>query len=175
MLQVSLEKIIGLLKEFAWTRKSNLQIILLGALALKYYGMEDRATADIDAEVKGDVEGLFNFLRSHNIPADLGEDISGWSVIAMPPDYEKRVTEIYKDEFLRISVLHPLDFIIAKLRRFTEEDIGDAIFVARRYKIGADEIEKKAEESIRNSPKDTALFIFRKNIAIFTAKFARSG
>ena len=61
----------------------------------------------------------------------------------MPPDYEKRVTEIYKDEFLRVSVLHPLDFIIAKLRRFTEEDIGDAVFVARRYKIGADEIEKR--------------------------------
>ena len=175
MLQVSLEKIIGLLKEFAWQRKSNLQITLLGALALHYYGMKDRATADIDAEVKGDVEGLFNFLKSHNIPADLGENISGWSVIAMPPDYEERVIEIYKDEFLRISVLHPLDFIIAKLRRFTEEDIGDAIFVARRYKIGAEEIEKKAEESIRNSPKDTALFIFRKNISIFISKFAEEG
>jgi len=172
LLQVSLEKIIGLLKEFAWQRKSDLQIILLGALALQYYGLEDRATADIDAEVKGDVEGLFNFLRSHNIPADLGENISGWSVIAMPPDYEKRVIEIYKDEFLRISVLHPLDFIIAKLRRFTEEDIGDAVFVARRYKIGAKEIEKKSEEAIKNSPKDTALFIFRRNIAIFISKIA---
>ena len=58
------------------------------------------------------------------------------------------------------------------MRRFTEEDIGDAVFVARKYKIGADEIEKKAEESIRNSPKDTALFIFRKNIAIFISKIA---
>jgi hypothetical protein len=171
-LQVSLEKIIGLLKEFAWQRKSDLQIILLGALALQYYGLEDRATADIDAEVKGDVEGLFNFLRSHNIPADLGENISGWSVIAMPPDYKERVIEIYRDEFLRISVLHPLDFIIAKLRRFTEEDIGDAVFVARRYKIGAKEIEKKSEEAIKNSPKDTALFIFRRNIAVFISKIA---
>lgn len=73
------------------------------------------------------------------------------------------------------SADNPFDFIIAKLRRFTEEDIGDAIFVARRYKIEAEEIEKKAEESIRNSPKDTALFIFRKNIAIFISKIAEGG
>jgi hypothetical protein len=58
------------------------------------------------------------------------------------------------------------------LRRFTEEDIGDAVFVARRYKIGAKEIEKKSEEAIKNSPKDTALFIFRRNIAVFISKIA---
>lgn len=170
MLPIDLEKIVELFKEFAWTKRKSLEITLLGGLAVQYYGMGNRATLDIDAEIKGDVEGVFNFLKSRNIPADIGEDISGWSVVAMPPGYRERVVEIYRDEFLTVNVLHPLDFIIAKLRRFTEEDIEDALFVARKYGIGAEEIEKRAEEAIRNSPKDTALFIFRKNINIFISK-----
>lgn len=170
MSQVDLERVIEILKEFAWTMEKSLEIILLGGLALQYYGMENRATIDIDAEIKGDIEGVFNFLKSHNIPADIGENISGWSVVAMPPGYRERGIEIYGDEFLTVNVLAPLDFVIAKLRRFTEEDIEDALFVARKYNIRIEEIEKKAEEAIRNSPKDTALFVFRKNIGIFISK-----
>lgn len=167
MSQVNLEKIIDFLKEFAWSRKNSLQIILVGGLAVQYYGMGERATIDIDAEVTGDVKGVFEFLKSKHIPADIGENISGWSVVAMPPGYRERTNDIYKDEFLCVKVLHPLDFIIAKLRRFTEEDIEDALFVARKYNLEAREIESLAEETIANSPKDTALFVFRKNVDIF--------
>ncbi len=91
----------------------------------------------------------------------------------MPPGYRERVVEIYGDEFLTVNVLDPLDFIIAKLRRFTEEDIEDALFVARKYNIGVKEIEKRAEEAIRNSPKDTALFVFRRNINIFVSSLQK--
>lgn len=174
MLPVNLERVIELLKEFALSRRSNLQVILLGGLALQYYGMKDRVTVDIDAEIKGDIEGVFNFLKSKNIPADIGENISGWSVVAMPPYYEERAIEVYRDDFLKVNVLHPLDFIIAKLRRFTEEDIEDAIFVVRKYNITVGEIEKLAEEAIKNSPRDTALFIFRKNLEIFISKLKES-
>lgn len=170
MLQVDLEKVIEVLKEFAWTRRKSLEIVLIGGLALHYYGMENRATIDIDAEIKGDIEGVFNFLKSKNIPADIGENISGWSVVAMPPGYRERVIEIYRDEFLQVNVLHPLDFVIAKLRRFTEVDIEDALFVTRKYSLRIEEIEMMAEEAIRNSPKDTALFVFRRNISIFISK-----
>lgn len=173
MSQVDREKIIELLKEFAWTRRKSLEIILLGGLAVQYYGMENRATIDIDAEIKGDIEGVFTFLKSRNIPADIGENISGWSVVAMPPGYRERVIEIYGDEFLTVNVLDPLDFIIAKLRRFTEEDIEDALFVARKYNIKIEEIAKRAEEAIRNSPKDTALFVFRKNVSIFISNLQK--
>jgi len=166
---IDLEKILELLKEFVWTRRERLEITLLGGLAVQYYGMENRATIDIDAEIIGDLEALFNFLKSKNIPADIGENISGWSVVSMPQGYRERVIEIYRDEFLTVNVLDPLDFIIAKLRRFTEEDIEDALFVAKKYNIKIEEIEKRAEEAIRNSPKDTVLFLFRKNINIFIA------
>ncbi len=170
MSQVELDRVIELLKEFTRADKNRLQVILLGGLALQYYGMENRATVDIDAEVRGDIEGVFNFLRSNNIPADMGENVSGWSVVGMPPGYRERVVGIYSDEFLQVNVLHPLDFVIAKLRRFTEEDIEDALFVVRKYNIRGDEIETSAEAAIRNSPKDTALFVFRRNIDIFVSK-----
>lgn len=167
MSQVDLERILSLLKEFAHGKGSRLRVILVGALALQHYGMRDRATIDLDAEVAGDVEGLFQFLKSHRIPADLGENISGWSVIAMPPGYRERAVALYQDDFLEVKALSPLDLIIAKLRRFTEEDIQDARFIAEKYRIKAEEIAQSAEEAIRHSAKDTALFLFRTNVQIF--------
>jgi len=57
-LQLDLEKIISLLREFTRDQKSKLEIILVGGLALAYYGLENRVTVDIDAEIKGDLNGL---------------------------------------------------------------------------------------------------------------------
>lgn len=67
----------------------------------------------------------------------------------------------------RVKVLHPLDFVVAKLRRATEEDLEDAAFMVKQFGLKFDEIIETAEEAIRNSPKDTALFIFKKNVALF--------
>ena len=71
MSDIEIEKIKGLLREFTAERKCRLHVILIGGLAVQYYGIQDRATIDIDAEVRGDIEGLFNFLKSKNIPGDI--------------------------------------------------------------------------------------------------------
>ena len=170
MSQVDLEHVITLLKQFTRERKSRLEIILLGGLALQYYGMKDRATIDVDGEVKGDLASLFQFLKHNHVPGDLGEDISGWSVIAMPPGYRERAVSIFQDDLLEVKVLSSLDLIIAKLRRFTEEDIEDALFIARQYAIKPEEIQGSAEEAIRHSVKDTTLFMFRENVQLFLEK-----
>ena len=130
MSQIDFKRVIGLLKDFTQGKKASLELILIGGLALHFYGKKDRATADVDAEVKGDLEALFLFLKEHHIPSDLSEDFSGWSVIAMPPGYQGRARTVYEDPLLKIKILSPPDFIVAKLRRFTEEDIEDALFVA---------------------------------------------
>lgn len=167
MSRLTLDSIIEIFKEFARGRDISLEVILVGGLSLHYYGLEDRYTIDVDAEVKGDIEELFRFLKARNIPSDMGENISNWSVVAMPPGYRERAIDIYNDKHLLVKVLHPLDFIIAKLRRFTDEDIEDALFVAKKFNISANEIKDNAEKAIENSPKDTALWIFRKNVEIF--------
>ncbi len=170
MFQLDLEKLIELLREFTEESKHTLEIILIGGLALHHYGLKERATVDIDAEVKGDLEGLFGFLKSKKIPSDIGENISNWSVINMPPLYRKRAITIYKDDLLIVKVLHPLDFIIAKIRRFTDEDLEDALFVANKFNLRQEDVKEAANTAIETSPADTALFIFRKNIEIFVAR-----
>ena len=167
MSQLNPEGIIPLLKEFTQARKRSLQIILIGGLALHFYGRLDRITVDVDAEVKGDLEGLFHFLKAHHVPADLSENISGWSVIAMPSGYQERAVTVYEDSLLVIKTLAPLDFIIAKLRRFTEEDIEDALFVARKYGIHSEDLRQLTEQVIKSSIQDTALFLFRNNVQQF--------
>jgi len=172
LFQLNLEKIIELFKEFARENKNALEIILIGGLALHYYGLKERATVDVDAEVKGDVAGLFSFLKSKKILSDIGENISNWSVINMPHLYQERAITIYKDELLTVKVLHPLDFIIAKLRRFTDEDLEDALFVANKFNLRPADVKGAANSAIENSPVDTALFIFKKNVALFVAKIS---
>lgn len=170
MSQLNLNNIIELLKDYTNKKNSFLDVLLVGGLALHHYGMKDRATVDLDAEIRGDVEDLFGFLKSKHIPADLGEDFSGWSVVAMPDGYRERSIQIFRDKKLTVKVLHPVDFIHAKIRRFTEEDIEDALFVAKKFNVKAEEIESSAKEAIKNSPKDTVLFIFKKNLTVFLKK-----
>ena len=170
MSPLELDPTITLLQAFVKETERSLELILLGGLAVQHYGLKDRATVDIDAEVKGDLEGLQNYLRAKSIPADLGENISGWSVVAMPPGYRDRIVTIHQEKWLKIAVLDPVDFIIAKLRRFTEEDISDALFVTGKYHIDPARIRRSAEEAVRRSPKDTALFLFRGNVDLFLEK-----
>lgn len=174
MSQLNLEDILNILKEFTIQRNSFLEIIFVGGLSLHYYGMKDRATVDIDAEVKGDVDELINFLKKKDILSDIGENISSWSVVSMPSGYRERAISIYSDDLLQVKVLHPVDFIIAKLRRFTEEDLEDAIFVAKKFNTAPDAIRKAAEDAIKNSPKDTALLIFKKNVEFFVKRLGDS-
>ena len=65
MPEIKLKDVIQLLKRFS--RNSPLEIILIGGLSLEYYGLRERATMDIDAEVKGDVDKLSDFLKRNII------------------------------------------------------------------------------------------------------------
>lgn len=167
MSQLKLKKVISLFQEFVKQNKIRLEIILVGGLAAQYYGMKKRVTVDVDAEVNGEIEKLISFLKRKGIPADLSEDISRWSVISLPPGYKERAITVMKGKFLTVKVLNPLDFVIAKLRRFTEDDFEDALFVTKKFKLKFKDIQKTAQEAIKDSPKDTALFLFKKNLFFF--------
>ncbi len=58
MSHLNLKKIIKILKDFAHEKKTFLEVLLVGGLALHHYGMRDRATVDVDAEVKGDITSI---------------------------------------------------------------------------------------------------------------------
>lgn len=161
------DHVIALLKDYSRQTGVTVDILLVGALALQAYGYQDRLTRDVDAEVVGSVEALAGFFRSHQLPADLTENFSGWSIVAMPPGYRERATDLICQDRLRVRILAPGDFIIAKLRRGTDLDLDDAGFVATRFGIPTDHVRQAAEAAIAASPQDTALFLFRKTVDLF--------
>ena len=150
-----------------------MDLLLIGGLALQAYGFADRATRDVDGEMAGDPEPLVTFLQEHQIPADLGEDLSRWSVVAMPPGYRERASVWLERSGLRLRLLHPTDFVIAKLRRGTELDLDDAAYVMRHFGVTLQAVEGAAASAIAASPKDTALFLFRTTIQAFCSRMAR--
>lgn len=172
MLLVTTERLSKLLEEYVRQTGASVDLLLVGGLALQAYGYTDRATSDVDGEMTGDLEPLVEFLRQHHIPADLGENMSGWSVIAMPPGYRDRASVLHEQPHLRLRLLHPVDFVIAKLRRGTDLDLEDAEYVARRFGVTSQAVQEAAESAIIASPKDTALFLFRKTVHLFCARLA---
>ena len=157
-------QIINLLKQFVEKQK----IILVGALALPFYGVEFRITYDLYAEVETEnLEKLYFFLKEKGFESDLSENIAGWSVIALPSGYKERAKVVYQDNLLTIKILSPEDFIIMKLRRGTNQDIQDVLAVAKKQSVKLETLDKLYDKVLKESIKDTALFNFKKIYQIF--------
>ncbi|WP_456465859.1 hypothetical protein [Persephonella sp.] len=116
MKNLEIETVKRVLKEFVIDTGESLELILIEELALQLYGQRDRAAVDIDAEVeKGDLFKLYEFLKKNGIPVDLSENISGWSVVAMPERYRERAKTVIKDTAL-FNFKNRLDMFIKELK-----------------------------------------------------------
>lgn len=169
---LTLKQIIRDLAEYHRQTGNAVDLLLIGGLALQAYGYSERVTVDVDGELIGELDPLMTFLQKHQIPADLGENISGWSIVAMPPGYRERASVWHEEAGMRLRLLDPVDFIIAKLRRGTDQDLDDAEYVATRYRILTNAIQTSAESAINASPQDTALFLFKKTLQNFCERLA---
>jgi hypothetical protein len=147
-------------------------LLLIGGQAMLAYGHPSRATMDVDGELVEGVRALTEFLRDQGTPANLGQSVSGWSVIAMPPGYRDRATVFLEEPGLRIRLLAPVDFIIAKLRRGTDEDLQDAAWLASRHGVRAADVRAAAEAALAASLEDSALFLFERTVDRFCADLA---
>ncbi|WP_461829952.1 DUF6036 family nucleotidyltransferase [Aquifex sp.] len=100
------EELLKILEGYVRSRGKKLSLILVGALALPFYGVESRHTRDIDAEIlEGELYELQEFLEKLGIEADLTENFSGWSIILMPPGYRERAISVYKSPYLNLMTL----------------------------------------------------------------------
>ena len=158
------EELVNILEDYARKRGERLSIILVGANALPFYGVQTRYTRDIDAEVlEGDLYRLKEFLDSMGVESDLTENFSGWSIVSMPSDYRERAVKVYESPHLVVKVLEPHDFILAKLRRGTQQDIEDALKVARTVdSFNREELKRRIDRAIRESPRDTQILNFKR-------------
>lgn len=165
------EHLIELLTRYVADTGTSIDLLLVGALALHAYGVPVRATFDVDAELQGPLESLRDYLSARKIPADLTQNFSGWSVVAMPPGYRNRAVDLVNQPGLRVRVLSPVDFVIAKLRRGTELDLDDALLVARHHRLSNETIQASARQALDASPQDTTLFLFQKTVDLFCKDF----
>ena len=164
---INTERLVELLSRYVQQTGTSVDLLLVDALALQAYGYHDRLTHDIDGELAGPVEPLLQFFTAQQIPADLTQDLSGWSMVAMPPGYRERATDLISQPNLRVRLLAPVDFVIAKLRRGTEQDLDDAAFVTKRFGLSPQAIQDVASAALAASRQDTSLFLFRKTVELF--------
>lgn len=167
MQPLTLKQIVRDLAEYHGQTGNAVDLLLIGGLALQAYGYSERVTVDVDGELIGELNPLITFLQQRQIPADLGENISGWSIVAMPPGYRDRTSVWHEESGLRLRLLEPVDFIIAKLRRGTDQDLDDAEYVATQYQVLPADVQSSAASAINASPQDTALFLFKKTVENF--------
>jgi len=53
------------------------------------------------AEVASPLDGLLTYLPAAQVPADLTQNFSGWSVVAMPPGYKDRAIDLLNEPGLQ--------------------------------------------------------------------------
>ncbi|MDE3224120.1 MAG: hypothetical protein KGN30_01760 [Nitrospirota bacterium] len=164
---LTLDRLTALLRQYTVQTGHPIDLLLIGGLAIAAYGHASRATIDIDGELREGVRLLKEFLSDHGIPANLGQSLSGWSVVAMPPGYRDRTTTLIDEPKLRVTLLAPVDFIVAKLRRGTDEDLADAAWMAARYQVTAQQVRASAEAALAASLEDTALLLFERTVDRF--------
>lgn len=150
------------LEDFARSKNMTIELILIGGLAMSFYGMP-RHTVDIDAEIRCNDEIYFElveFLKKENISFNISGNISGWGLVPLPADYRKRAKPVYKTKNLVLKTLDPVDFIFSKLMRGTEEDFNDALEVIRKYAISKDSLIDR--QNLIKFPRDPETLFFRK-------------
>ena len=151
----------------AGTKK--LKIIICGGLAAIAYGMPERATLDIDAEIDADFEVMDEIKKNIKFPAEFTSDISRWSMIDIPKGYRERAVPYssVKTKHIQVYILSPLDLIISKLRVFRDKDIEDAVFLTKKFRIKKSAIMKAAEDAVKTSPASSELLRFKKMVKHF--------
>lgn len=148
---------------------NGLKVIICGGLAMIAYGMPERTTLDIDAEINADFEVIRKLRKGLKFPAELSADISRWSMIDIPSGYRDRAVPYNSvpTKNIDVFILSPADLIISKLRVFRDKDIEDAVFLVNKAGIKKEEILKSAEDVVHTSPASTEILRFKKMVDHF--------
>lgn len=159
------KKYIDKIEDFARTRETTIELLLIGGLAMSFYGIP-RHTVDIDAEIKCDEKTYFElveYLKKEDIVFNIGENISGWGTIPLPANYRERAKVVYKSDYLTLKIMDPVDFVFSKLLRGTEEDFRDVIDVIQKYHITKDSLIE--QQRLIQFPKDPETLFFKKKFS----------
>ncbi len=152
------------------------RVILTGAAAGALYGRV-RATMDIDFSAEAaDWEGFSNAVEETSmrtgIAAQYAEDIDRWSSITLM-NYKKHTFSYGQFGRLEVRLMEPSYWAIGKLSRYLDPDIGDLVKVFKKTGTRWQEIASVAGRALRESPKSTACFLFRKQTENFFKQYGQ--
>jgi hypothetical protein len=167
---VAEEAVEKLVRAIETTTTRPVEVILLGGLALTFYGKR-RKTVDLGAETPTlTARILSRLLQRIDIPADLSRNVSHWGMIDLPPGYRRRARRLFRMGRITVRVLSPLDLATSKLRVMRENDIEDAIYLIRRFNLTRLQIRRAMNLMIKTSIPSTDLFFFKKFMEAFIEK-----
>lgn len=158
------------------------RIILTGAGAGALHG-RIRSTLDLDFAVKlvspGN-EKLWEDFREacHEVRGLTGilvqyaEDIDHWSSITLL-DYERHTVPFGKFGSMEVHVLEPSYWAIGKLARYLDPDIRDLVEVLKKTKTPWRELVRVLGRALKESPKSTACFLFRRQVEDFLSAYGK--
>ena len=161
------------------------QIILTGAAAGALYGRV-RPTADIDFSLKLKKKSARGYEQSWQrfakairetgvrtgIAAQYGEDIDHWSSITLL-DYQKHKYLFRRFGKIKVYLMEPSYWAIGKLGRYLDSDIRDLVHVLKKTDTSWQALAPLLGKALRESPKSTACFSFRKQVEDFLKTYGR--
>lgn len=158
---------------FAQERGKPIGLIVIGGVAMELYGLP-RGTLDIDAEISCDPDfygDLVHHLKEKGILFNIGDDIDHWGQVPLPAGYRDRAQTILSTDIATVKVLDPLDFIASKLRRGTDQDLEDALKVARHFSLSETDVERHM--TMIRFPLSEETFFFKKRLESFLETLGR--
>ena len=161
------------------------RVILTGASAGALLGRV-RGTLDVDFEVelkksspRKTREAWEKFQAACSrasaetgIAAQYSEDIDRWSMISYL-DHQKHTPLFRKFGPLKVRVLEPEYWAIGKLTRYLDQDVRDLVHVFKRRKVSGHGLAKLLGIALKQSPKSTACYLFRRQVEDFLKTYGR--
>lgn len=100
-------------------------------------------------------------------------DIDRWSSVAIP-SRRRRTRPFRRIGRLSVHLLDPACWAVYKLARYLESDLADLRAVLRRQRVSALRLAGLCGESLRESPRSTQLFLFRRQVEEFFRMHGRA-
>jgi len=167
-------RLIHFLEDLDTKLDRNIEIITLGGSALSLLGLK-HSTGDIDFFVKGivyeDMENLLEKLKDKYKKKEIDYWEDGKIVLnkegrivtqLMPEDYSKIAETLdLKLKHIQVKILNPVDIVLTKIGRCSEEDIDDILKIVKKFKIDKQDLIKRFKKYAENY--DGSMGIFENN------------
>jgi hypothetical protein len=107
------------------------------------------------------------------IQVQYAEDIDRWSQITFL-DYARHTRPYRKFGALEVRLLDPAYWAIGKLTRYLDPDVRDMTEVLKKTKVSWKKLAPLLGRALRESPKSTACYAFRRQVEHFFSVFGKN-